>query len=338
MIPQLQTNSGTFYGRYFTETQVLRRYFPADADLKILSFGCSTGEELKLLSRLFPNAKLYGCDHDWTCLVASRALMGAAATVFDSTSEMVTRFGPFDIVVCNSVLLSPTVLGPKGMIGLMPERWLQMVTLLDSVIAPSGVLQLINSNFPFRLHPEAMNYTALRSPLLLGSNFADQFALDGRKLCTGIAGGGLSAHIHVHLGEADWSLLKPDDLTDTHFQKRGPTVAEPVGDQTIPNIPAVPTRATGETIYRPQWADDPRPASFQTVKLAWRSIGYDGARISRTVTRTWFDGMDLEPVQTEIDIQGPLASAFIEGQLGRVSSRIFLSALDQQPLIHSPLF
>jgi len=35
-----------------------------EQELKILSFGCSSGEELSLLKKKFPNAKIYGCDID----------------------------------------------------------------------------------------------------------------------------------------------------------------------------------------------------------------------------------------------------------------------------------
>src|SRR4051812_759619 len=105
---QLQTNNKTFVGRYWTEHAVLRRYVPSDAGLAILSFGCSTGEELVSLAALFPGARLFGCDIDWHNLSAARALLGRAATIFESRDDEIVRHGPFDVIVCNSVLMSHT--------------------------------------------------------------------------------------------------------------------------------------------------------------------------------------------------------------------------------------
>ena len=86
MIPRMQTNNGTFFGRHFAETSLLRRYLPSDAGLRVLSFGCSTGVELLLLRNLFPCASLFGCDIDWSTLRAARALAGHNAIIFDSSA------------------------------------------------------------------------------------------------------------------------------------------------------------------------------------------------------------------------------------------------------------
>jgi SAM-dependent methyltransferase len=327
MIPQLQTNNGTFYGRYPTETRLLRRYVPSDQGLRVLSFGCSTGEEVLFLKALFPAAQLFGCEHDWANLAAARTTVGSHAVIFDSTADQLHRHGPFDIIVCNSVLLAPTANTPSGPRGLPPKLWSEMVSLLDSVLAPGGIIQIINSNIPFRLHPVATQYTPLRSPLILGAHFVDQFDLDGQRLCSGLGGTGLSAHLNVHLAEPGWAALRPEDLTDTHFQKAGDDPAVPVSDEIVPNLRPRAARGAGTSTYRPVVPSDPRPATFQTVTLDWRSVGADAVRLKRSVVRTWFDGTQLPASETTIDLTGAAASAFVEGQLGLPAVSIALPAM-----------
>ncbi len=335
MIPHMQTNNGTFYGRYWTETSLLRRYFPSDNALRILSFGCATGEELLMLSRLFPNAALYGCDVDWASLAAARSLMGARAVIFDSGAMPLAAFEPFDLIICNSVLLSHSVDGPMGRRALVPDVWLDAVAKIDAALAPGGILQLINTNFPFRLHPCFERYQRLTSPLILGPHFVDQFDLNGRLLCQGVGGIGFSALLNMHVAGPCWESLEPGDLIDVHFQKAGGTPVRPLMDQRLPNLAARPSLAAGSGTFRPQPPAD--ATSYQTVRLEWASLGAEAVRVERTVVRTWFDGTDLPPVNTTIEMQGGLASAFFEGFLGRPSTSLTQAALDRASPVQSPL-
>ncbi|CAN5376625.1 hypothetical protein BH10PSE1_BH10PSE1_11230 [soil metagenome] len=342
MTPQLQTNNSTFFGRHWTEAQVLRRYFPHDRGLSILSFGCSTGEELLLLRQVFPGADITGCDHDWYNLRAARALLADQATVINSEPSAIEAHGPFDLIVCNSVLVvAPTQQTPDGPIGLAPSLWLEIVELLDRVLKPGGVIQVINSNFPMRLHPAWATYQPLRSPLLLGPHFVDLFSLDGRMLCAGVAGTGFSTHLNVHFGE-DWRELEPDDLTDTHWRKAGnesvSRIDQAVSDELFPNLVPSSGKAAGRGFYQPAVSHDTRPASYASVELNWTSVGPDAVRVHRTATRRWFDGSELKPVETVIEMQGQAASTFFESMLGRPSTSLALEGLERRVARRSPNF
>ena len=327
---QLQTNNKTFVGRYWTEHGVLRRYFPNDRNLAILSFGCSTGEELMTLRALFPRATLFGCDTDWHNLQSARALVGEAATVFESRGDVVLEHGPYDAIVCNSVLLRPG--------GIEASQWIDVVAMLDAALKPGGVLQVINSNIPFRYHPLATGYEALRSPLILGPHFADQFDLEGRRLCTAVSGTGWSAILNRHLGEEGWCALLPTDLHDVHFQKAGGRRAPAVEDEIIPNLPQTSEWASGTMTYRPEMPADSRPSTFLEVDVRWTTCGVDGIRLNRTARRIWFDGSVAMTVAAPIDMSGPAATALIEAATGRRSSRLSMDALFNPRAIQAPAF
>jgi hypothetical protein len=337
---QLQTNNKTFLGRYWTEHTVLRRYVASDRDLSILSFGCSTGEELATMRALFPAARLSGCDIDWQNLQAARALIGNAAMVFESRDDEVARHGPYDVILCNSVLMQPTIEDGGRRRAIDPSLWSDVVALLDSALRPGGILQIINSNIPFRYHPLARQYQPLRTPLILGPNFVDQFDLDGRHLCSGVAGAGWSAMLTRHLGEESWRELHADDLRDVHFRKASGTARRLTGpeDEIVPTAPHGDSWASGTMTYRPHLTPDHRPSTHTEVDVVWKAFGVDSVRVSRTARRLWFDGSVLPLGDTVSDLVGPSATAFIEASTGRRSSRLSMDALLSPQAIRSPSF
>lgn len=328
MIPQLQTNAGTFWGRYWTETTLLRRYFQRDDNLAILSFGCSTGEELATLRRLFPNARIFGCDIDWHSLRTARSLMGKEAVVFDSTEEQIRLHGPYDIIVCNSVLLRPTTKLGSARAAIPPSLWIDTVGMLDEALAPGGIFQVINSNIPFRMHSVAHNYTVLDSPLVLGPHFVDQYNLEGQILCSGVPGTGLSSILNRHLGEDGWRELQPGDLRHVHFRK-GDGNTKAIQNEIVPTRSIQRSWASGVTSYRAELPADSRPSSHLEVDVKWHTSGTTNARLEREVRRIWFDGSIAEVFTTEVDLTADDAIAYFEMVTGRRSSRADIAALQQ---------
>jgi SAM-dependent methyltransferase len=335
---QLQTNNKTFLGRHWTEHNVLRRYFANDQDLSILSFGCSTGEELASLRLLFPKARLYGCDIDWYNLQAARALMNDKATIFTSSEKDVAGHGPYDIILCNSVLLTHTTVINGRKRGIDPALWNSVVAHLDSVLKPGGILQIICSNIPFRSHATAANYVPLRSPLLFTPNHTDVFSLDGKHLCSGVGGVAWSSILHRHWGEEAWREMLPTDLHDIHFYKRGGKAPLPIQDEVIPNLQENGRWASGTTSYRPEITPDPRPSTHMEVDTTWTAVAVDAVRLDRTVRRIWFDGSVALTWKTAIDMTGPTATAYIEAAIGRRSTRLATDALFSRESIQSPSF
>lgn len=338
---QLQTNNKTFLGRYWTEHALLRRYTPSDAGIRLLSFGCSTGEELLSLRALFPGAALFGCDIDWQNLQTARAQLGTSAVIFESTPSQLTAHGPFDVIVCNSVLLQPTRTSAHGTkAGIPSSLWLEAVAQLDDALKPGGLLQIVNSNIPFRYHPCAAGYTPLRSALVLGPNFVDQFDVDGQHLCTGVGGGGWSPLTHRHLGEAGWRDLQPTDLHDVHFRKHGGAADDrPIDDERLSTlVPGTPV-ASGTQTYRATIdPDDGRPSTHIDVDVHWTTSGVDVVRLERSARRIWFDGSVAWTGTSAVDLTGAAASAFIESALGRRSTRVAMEDLLAPKAIRSAAF
>jgi hypothetical protein len=336
--PQLQTNSRTYVGRHWQEHSVVSRMVADSRETRILSFGCSTGEELMTLRLLFPNARLFGCDIDWSALQKARSLNGANAEIFFSSDEAIECSGPFDLIVCNSVLLSHTTVKNGVRSGVDPNLWLDTIAMLDKSLAPGGVLQIVNSNIPFRLHPCAANYSAEKSNLLLGCNFVDMFDLENRHLCTGVPGVGWSCHLPQHLAEEYSSLLKPVDLDVFHWRKEGNgrTFSAPQ-DEIIPNMPRGKVLATGSSSYQPTPpANSSKPRTYVQVSSVWEALTVDCVRITRTHSRVWFDDIPVSESVTTVDLVGPEATVFLESVSGRRSSRLAFDAMFNAAPVRAP--
>lgn len=332
---QLQTNNKTFLGRYWTEYSVLRRYFASDQQLSILSFGCATGEELATLRMHFPGARLYGCDTDWYSLQAARALLADKATIFTSSEQELLRHGPYDIVVCNSVLLRPTTALAGRKLGIDSILWSDVLSRLDSVLKPGGVMQIICSNIPFRYHPAFNRYQPLRSPLILGPSFVDIFNPQGSHLCSGVPGTGCSSILNRHLGEEAWKEMLPTDLHDVHFQKSGGSQLPSIEEELLANMPRGEAWASGSMTYRPEIPPDPRPSTHIEIDTTWTALAADSVRLERRVRRIWFDGTVVLSCATASEMMGSPATNYIEAAIGRRSTILSLDEMSRSKPVRS---
>lgn len=307
--PQLQPNGATFPRRYWTEFLALRSYLPAGEDPSILSFGCSLGDELFSLRDLFPMAHLFGCESDPGRLAVARERTASFATTFASDVGELGRHGPFDIVVVNSVLLD----SDRPDQGVDAKAWLDVVALLDSVLKPGGLLQVINSNMAFRRHPVAQGYMPLRHPMVAGSNFVSQFDLDGVFLAEGIAGLGRSAHLHRHIARPRWDELEAHDLDDIHFRKAGGPDDRGQAPAAVKGLAGM-IAASGSASHRPP--ADPRVTSYVAIDLNWTSTATE-VLIERRTQRIWFDGGVAYERLGFVRLADADAQAFIETMTAR---------------------
>ncbi len=305
-LPTLQGHGGTLPARYWNEFNALGDHCDQTKGLAVLSFGCSVGDELYTIRSRFPGASIFGCEADLDRLKAARERTRGWANVFASEAPELRRRGPFDVIIANSVLMDSNSPG-----GVDATAWLDVVSLLDEALRPGGVLQIINSNIAFRLHPCASDYVALRHPRVMGSNFASQFDLDGALLAEGVGGLGRSAHLHRHLARPGWGMLHTTDLDDIHFRKG------PVSPSRSPLSPAHldgEVVASGATSYR--CAPAGTGASFVDVDVSWQASS-DAVLVSRDARRIWFDGKVAAEGQVTFCLTGADANAYVEAMTSR---------------------
>jgi SAM-dependent methyltransferase len=130
---------------------------------RILSFGCSTGDEPKTLSELyFPGDHIVGVDISKDAIEQARKgnfypdrieYHQVSSTTFDC-------IGKFDIIFAMAVLCRwPESQGMTDISGIYPfERFDQAVRSLDALLNCSGLLVIANSNFSFTLSSVSNHY------------------------------------------------------------------------------------------------------------------------------------------------------------------------------------
>lgn len=137
---------------------------------RLLSFGCSTGEEPITLSRYLPRAAIDAIDINPRSLAKARAKArraGCDKIAFHLASEPPSGPMQYDAVFCLSVLRHGTLDAerPASSAGIFPfVRFDAVVAKLDRTLKPGGVLYIWASNYRFTDCALAHRYRPLQIP------------------------------------------------------------------------------------------------------------------------------------------------------------------------------
>ncbi|MEO1086976.1 MAG: methyltransferase domain-containing protein [Acidobacteriota bacterium] len=123
-------------------------------DLKLLSFGCSTGEEALSLRTYFPAAQIVGVDiSEWNLKKARERGADPGIRFLFSDDETLDREGPFDAVFAMAVLLriahrmEPA---PSSEDVYPLDKFDEQVRQLDGILKVGGLLVIYHTNYHLR--------------------------------------------------------------------------------------------------------------------------------------------------------------------------------------------
>lgn len=151
---------------------------------KVLSYGCSTGEEAHTLSADYlPDAEILGVDVAPAVVEAARARYGANPRLrfAISNEENLRAAAPFAIIFAMSVLCRwPESRNLDDIADMFPfAAFERQVELLDSILQPGGIMVVYNSSYSF-LHAQASrNYDLVLHPRVATSGFVKRFRKSG---------------------------------------------------------------------------------------------------------------------------------------------------------------
>lgn len=144
-----------------------------DSSLKILSYGCSTGEEVFSLRKYFPRATIKGIDINAGNIAVCRRRLGVAPDVniaFEvAASTSVELSDAYDAIFCMAVLRHGS-LGLPGITRCDPllrfEDFARTVADFARCLMPGGLLVIRHSHFRLSDAPVGARFdTILRVPL-----------------------------------------------------------------------------------------------------------------------------------------------------------------------------
>jgi len=147
---------------------------------RILSFGCSTGEECATLQRYFPRAEIIGTDINplivWT---ARRRHVSDRIRFVHARDRVLSAHGLFDVIFCLTVLRDSRLDDQSSIRDTYPfERFDERVRFLHSLLRPAGLLVFYGNMYRFRDSTVAHGYEVIpfaHTPV--GENIT--FARDG---------------------------------------------------------------------------------------------------------------------------------------------------------------
>lgn len=180
-----QVMNSTSFDRYPEIFRHLQAKYGRDSALRILSFGCSTGEECFSLRTYFPNAQITGVDIEPANLKEAASKNTDANIHFlKSTEKNISLHGPYDLTFAMSVLCRwPGTRDHPNVSKIYPfAKYEQMLDQLCRHVVPGGALTIFNSNYRFTDSKLAGGYALEKVPLEKSVEFVQQFDRNGDRL------------------------------------------------------------------------------------------------------------------------------------------------------------
>jgi hypothetical protein len=160
----MQTASTTFMDRHPDIFDFLKLQF-GDQQIRLLSFGCSTGEECFSLRNYLPNAKITGVDINPNSILTAKknSLVDGNMEFVCLSPNALHQLGQFDVILALSVLCkNPEAQELNDISSIYPfNRYNSIVTLLDSQLNKNGYLIIRSSNFRLKDSSVFSNYSVV---------------------------------------------------------------------------------------------------------------------------------------------------------------------------------
>lgn len=160
----MQTASTTFMDRHPDIFDFLKLQF-GDQQIRLLSFGCSTGEECFSLRNYLPYAKITGVDINPNSILTAKknSLVDGNMEFVCLSPNALHQLGQFDVILALSVLCkNPEAQELNDISSIYPfHRYNTIVSLLDSQLNKNGYLIIRSSNFRLKDSSVFSNYSVV---------------------------------------------------------------------------------------------------------------------------------------------------------------------------------
>ncbi|MEM6898908.1 MAG: class I SAM-dependent methyltransferase [Pseudomonadota bacterium] len=150
-----QTTPYTALDRYPDTFSAAASLLGEDADLRLLSFGCSTGEEVLTLRGYFPRATIIGADLDRARLRKCREKVNDPKIKFIvSNNGRIKALGPYDAVFAMAVLQrTPHKVHDDGIRDISRiysfSKFNEQLSKFDSSVRVGGLIVIQNTQYRF---------------------------------------------------------------------------------------------------------------------------------------------------------------------------------------------
>lgn len=150
-----QTTSATCINRYPDIFTGCLTYFGENEKIRILSFGCATGEEVVTLHHYFPQAEIVGAEINKHSLKVCRSIpVGENIHFINSRPDEIQKYAPFDVIFCMAVFQrTPGVIAQNEITDIKKiypfEKFENQIHELDGYLNRNGLLVIHMSQYDF---------------------------------------------------------------------------------------------------------------------------------------------------------------------------------------------
>ena len=161
-----QTTTLTSFNRYPEIFFSCKKYFNNQNNLKLLSYGCSTGEEVASLRLYFPDSDIIGTDINEDCLKQARKIgLDNRQRIIQSTNRNISKHGPYDAIFCMAVLQrEPHRIHDQGIKNIKKiypfDKFDSQLIKLDKSIKRGGLIVICSTQYQFQDSSIAPRYDA----------------------------------------------------------------------------------------------------------------------------------------------------------------------------------
>jgi SAM-dependent methyltransferase len=162
-----QTTAKTWVDRYPTLFRASREFLGDHEQLRLLSFGCSTGEEVLTLRRYFPKAQIVGAEINRKSLAQCLTLdVDDRIRFVHSRHATIASHGPYDAIFCLAVLQrTPHLVEANNLASLADvypfQRFDEQLSELDDLLKPGGLLVVHHTQYVVAHSSIASRYSSL---------------------------------------------------------------------------------------------------------------------------------------------------------------------------------
>ncbi len=141
-----QTTTATCMNRFPIIFSACKEYYEGKDNIKILSFGCSTGEEVLTLRYYFPTATIVGAEiNEHSLNICKKRKLDEKVQFINSTKEELENLAPFDVIFCMAVFQrTPGLIAEKNITNLKKiypfEKFEKQIIELDNLLKEGGMM------------------------------------------------------------------------------------------------------------------------------------------------------------------------------------------------------